>query len=82
VIDSETSAIISGQMARAKQILEQHAELHHRIAEMLIEREVITSDDVESVLGPRPWKSRGDEIIEENASAQSEETQAQTELNA
>ena len=82
VIDSETSAIISGQMARAKQILEQHAGQHHRIAEMLIEREVITSDDVESVLGPRPWKSRGDEIIEENASAQSEETQAQTELNA
>ena len=66
VIDSETSAIISGQMARAKKILEDHAEQHHRIAEMLIEREVITSDDVESVLGPRPWKSRGDEIIEEN----------------
>ncbi|MBR1516132.1 MAG: ATP-dependent zinc metalloprotease FtsH [Paludibacteraceae bacterium] len=68
VIDSETSAIISEQMARAKKILTEHAEQHHRIAEMLIEREVITSDDVESVLGPRPWKSRGDEIIEENTS--------------
>ena len=74
VIDSETSAIISSQMARAKQILEEHAEQHHRIAEMLIEREVITSDDVESVLGPRPWKSRGDEIIEVNTTEQTETT--------
>lgn len=90
VIDSETSAIISEQMARAKKILTEHAEQHHRIAEMLIEREVITSDDVESVLGPRPWKSRGDEIIEENA-ADSEASNAnesmantteQTETNA
>ena len=33
---------------------------------MLLEYEVITSEDVESVLGPRPWKSREDEIIEAN----------------
>jgi cell division protease FtsH len=82
VIDSETSAIISEQMARAKKILTEHAEQHHRIAEMLIEREVITSDDVESVLGSRPWKSRGDEIIEENASESEVETTEQTETNA
>ena len=33
---------------------------------MLIEKEVITSDDVEAILGPRPWVSRTDEIIEAN----------------
>jgi cell division protease FtsH len=33
---------------------------------MLLEQEVITSEDVESILGPRPWKSREDEIIEAN----------------
>jgi len=33
---------------------------------MLVEREVITSEDVERVLGPRQWKSRGDEIIAAN----------------
>ena len=70
VIDSETAAIINEQMARAKKILEEHTEQHHRIAEMLIEREVITSDDVESVLGPRPWKSRGDEIIDVNSTSE------------
>ena len=66
VIDNETSAIIAEQMARAKKILEENAEGHNKLAEMLIEKEVITSEDVESVLGPRPWTSRTDEIIEAN----------------
>lgn len=66
VIDSETSAIIAEQMARAKKILEENAEGHNKLAQMLIEKEVITSDDVEAILGPRPWVSRTDEIIEAN----------------
>ena len=66
VIDSETSAIIAEQMARAKKILLENAEGHNKLAEMLIEKEVITSEDVASVLGPRPWTSREDEIIEAN----------------
>ncbi|MGM9837229.1 MAG: ATP-dependent zinc metalloprotease FtsH [Paludibacteraceae bacterium] len=66
LIDKETAAIIAEQMARARRILEENAEGHHRLAELLIEKEVITSDDVEHILGPRPWKSRGDEIIAEN----------------
>ena len=67
-------------MARAKQILEEHAEGHHALANLLIEREVITSEDVERILGPRPWKSRGDEILSENPadSTQTPDTQAPT----
>jgi cell division protease FtsH len=53
-------------MARAKKILEENAEGHNKLAELLIEKEVITSDDVEAILGPRPWVSRTDEIIEAN----------------
>ncbi|MCR5050205.1 MAG: ATP-dependent zinc metalloprotease FtsH [Paludibacteraceae bacterium] len=67
LIDKETQRIIAEQMARAKQILSEHAEGHHKLAEMLIEREVITHEDVEAILGPRPWKSRGDELLEANA---------------
>ena len=67
LIDEETQRIIAEQMARAKQILTEHAEGHHQIANLLIEREVITSEDVERILGPRPWKSRGDELLEANA---------------
>ena len=65
-IDKETEAIIAEQMKRAKQILTEHADQHHQLAEMLVEREVITHEDVERILGPRPWKSRGDEIIAAN----------------
>jgi len=67
LIDKETQRIIAEQMARAKDILTQYADGHHQLAQMLIEREVITSDDVKAVLGPRPWKSRGDELLEANA---------------
>ena len=66
-IDTETQRIIAEQMARAKQILTDYADGHHQIAQLLIEREVITSEDVERILGPRPWKSRGDELLEANA---------------
>jgi cell division protease FtsH len=66
-IDQETQRIIAEQMARAKQILTEHADGHHQIAQLLIEHEVITSEDVERILGPRPWKSRGDELLEVNA---------------
>ena len=72
VIDEETKRIIAEQMARAKQILTEHAEGHHQIAQLLIDREVITSEDVERILGPRPWKSRGDELLEANSARATE----------
>ncbi len=71
-MDKEVADIIAEQMKRAKDILEQNAEGHHKIAELLIEKEVITSEDVESILGARPWKSRQDEIIEDNVRARAE----------
>ena len=67
MIDKESARIIAEQMKRAKQVLLDNQEGHHRIAELLIEKEVITTEDVEKILGPRPWKSRGDEIIESNS---------------
>lgn len=73
LIDEEAAAIITQQMARAKQVLAENAEGHHQLAELLLEREVITSEDVERVLGPRPWKTRGDEILEQNKMQQENE---------
>jgi cell division protease FtsH len=67
IIDKESARIIAEQMERAKRILQENEEGHHALANMLIEKEVITSEDVERILGPRPWKSRGDEIMEANA---------------
>ena len=79
VIDSETSTIIAEQMARAKKILKENAEGHNKLAQMLIEKEVITSDDVEAILGPRPWVSRTDEIIEANEAMKRESDEAKGE---
>jgi cell division protease FtsH len=77
VIDIETRAIIAEQMERAKQILQANAEGHNRLAELLLEKEVITSEDVEAVLGARPWASREDEIIEANEALKREKAAEQ-----
>ena len=79
IIDAETAAIIAEQMARAKKLLEENAEGHNKLAELLIEKEVITSEDVEAILGARPWTSRTDEIIEANEAMKQESDKAKGE---
>lgn len=64
MIDEEVLEIINTQYERAKQILMDHKEGHRQIADMLFSREVIFTEDVESVLGKRPWKSRADQLLE------------------
>ena len=67
-IDDEVLKMINSQYDRAKQILTEHREGHNELAELLISREVIFAEDVERICGKRPWVSRSQEIIEENAS--------------
>lgn len=66
IIDKESATIIAEQMKRAREILTTNEAGHHQLAELLIEREVITSEDVERILGPRQWKSRADSILTQN----------------
>lgn len=73
IIDEEVQAIIAKEFARAKQILAEHADGHHQLAQLLIDREVIYADDLVKIFGERPWKSRQDEIIEANEQNVSEE---------
>ncbi|MDE6452920.1 MAG: ATP-dependent zinc metalloprotease FtsH [Muribaculaceae bacterium] len=63
IIDEEVSRIIAEQYERAKDLLRNHAEGHGRLADVLISREVIFTDDVEAIFGKRPWVSRTDEIL-------------------
>ncbi|MCM1504379.1 MAG: ATP-dependent zinc metalloprotease FtsH [Muribaculum sp.] len=62
-IDAEVSRIINEQYERAKKILTEHAAGHKQLAEVLIAREVIYTEDVEHIFGKRPWVSRTDEIF-------------------
>ncbi|MCH5346828.1 MAG: ATP-dependent zinc metalloprotease FtsH [Muribaculaceae bacterium] len=63
LIDEEVSRIIREQYNRAKEILQKHAAGHNTLADTLISREVIFTDDVEKIFGKRPWVSRTDEIL-------------------
>lgn len=79
IIDKESAAIIAEQMKRAKDILEQNKEGHHALAELLIEKEVITHEDVERILGPRPWASRSEEILNDAPRANDNENDNENE---
>lgn len=76
IIDREVSCIINEQYERAKKILLEHAEGHARLAQVLIEREVIFTEDVEQIFGKRPWASRSEEILRVNEQAQKEAEKA------
>lgn len=72
IIDSEVSAMIEEQYARAKQILTEHAEQHKQLAELLLEREVIFADDLEAIFGKRPWDTRGEILAAEENEAKAD----------
>lgn len=64
LIDQEVKKIINEQYERAKTILKEHAAGHNQLAQVLLEREVIYSEDVEHIFGKRAWVSRSEEILE------------------
>ncbi|MDE6643396.1 MAG: ATP-dependent zinc metalloprotease FtsH [Muribaculaceae bacterium] len=63
MIDEEVSRIITEQYERAKSILRDYAEGHGKLADTLITREVIFTDDMVKIFGERKWVSRTDEIL-------------------
>ncbi|MDD4514317.1 ATP-dependent zinc metalloprotease FtsH [Massilibacteroides sp.] len=65
LIDTEVQKIINEQYARAKQILSENSEGHNKLATVLLEREVIYTEDVEHIFGKRLWVSRSEEILEQ-----------------
>lgn len=73
-IDTEISKIIAEQYQRAKQILLEYKEGHQQLAATLEEREVIFTEDVEQIFGPRQWASRSDELLQQEQEKKNEET--------
>ena len=63
--------MIAEQYDRAKRILLEKKEGHNALADLLVEREVIYSEDVEQIFGKRPWASRTEELL----TKQEEETE-------
>ena len=71
LIDKEVKRMIAEQYDRAKRILLEKKEGHNALADLLVEREVIYSEDVEQIFGKRPWASRTEELL----TKQEEETE-------
>jgi cell division protease FtsH len=60
-IDEEVKKLIDLQYERAKTILRKNKKGLKQLAEILLEKEVIFSDDLEAIFGKRPWKT--EEVI-------------------
>ena len=71
IIDEEVSRSINEQYVRAKELLQNHADSHKQLTEVLLTREVIFTEDVERIFGKRRWQSRTDEIMEMNGKTDS-----------
>lgn len=54
-IDQEISILIEGQYQRAISILEENKDKLNQLADILIEKEVIFKDDLETIFGKRPF---------------------------
>ncbi len=72
-IDSEVAALVARQYERAKQLLKDHQSGHAKLASVLEEREVIFAKDVEEIFGKRPWRSRADELLQDEQEKSSED---------
>jgi cell division protease FtsH len=53
-IDEETKSIIEKAYIRAKELLKKLKVQHNALGELLLEKEVLFSEDLERILGPRP----------------------------
>ncbi len=64
-IDSEARALIDEAYRMAEEVLTEHSEGLKALAELLLEREVIFTEDVERILGKRPMAQPTEEKGEE-----------------
>merc|ERR1712065_80939 len=57
-IDNEISKLVEGSYKRAKKILTDNKDKLEKLATILLEKEVIFSEDLEEVFGKRPWETK------------------------
>ncbi|MTH14463.1 ATP-dependent zinc metalloprotease FtsH [Flavobacterium sp. LC2016-01] len=63
IIDAEISELIEGQYQRAIQILEENKDKLNQLADILIEKEVIFKDDLETIFGKRTFDKNLEEVV-------------------
>ena len=73
IIDKEISTIIENEYKRALKLLKSSKSKLVKLANRLLEKEVIFKDDLENILGKRPFKTN-QELIEEEKSKNSKKS--------
>ena len=68
LIDEEVKVLIDSQYKRALEVLRNNEEGHRKLANLLLEREVIFSEDLEEIFGKRPWDKK--HVIPENGTSE------------
>jgi len=63
IIDAEISELIEGQYQRAILILEENKDKLNQLADILIEKEVIFKDDLETIFGKRTFDKNLGEVV-------------------
>lgn len=84
LIDAESKQMIEAQYQRALDVLGQHKEEYEKLAERLLEKEVIFSEDLENIFGKRQWGKPEPiaEKIEETTPELAEKSEVDTETEA
>jgi cell division protease FtsH len=77
IIDKEISVLIETQYQRAQKILKKHKKELTILAELLLEKEVIFSDDLEKIFGKRPFVKEPLVTRKEAQSAKNKEKDAE-----
>lgn len=64
IIDEEISKLVEKAYARAKTILKENFESIQALAKVLLEKEVIYREDLESIFGPRPFDGANPALLD------------------
>ena len=75
IIDQEIKKITDGQYERAKAILKKHEDKLHKLANKLLETEVIFKEDLEVIFGKRPFEK---EVVKKEEKAKKIEDDTKT----
>ena len=72
LIDREVKELVDMIHERTRKILTDNFEGFSKLAELLLEKEVIFAEDLERIFGPRAGAPKTDEVKEETAPAPAE----------
>lgn len=82
LIDNEVKKLVEEAYKRSFELLKKHKDGLTQLAEILLEKEVIFSDDLERIFGKRPWKSHHEKEEEVKKELEEKEKKAKAKLKS